>query len=104
MITIIFRMKMQEGKEEEALAGLRKMTEAVEAEEPNAAAYLFMRPQDDPLEVVLFESYADDAAFKNHMQTPHMAAFRDKLADLFDTSHIKVDRLDRVSGFVRPTS
>lgn len=104
MITIIFRMKMKEGKEEEALAGLRKMTEAVEAEEPNATAYLFMRPQEDPLEVVLFESYADDAAFQNHMQTPHMGVFREKLAGLFDTSQIKVDRLDRVGGFVRPTS
>ena len=80
------------------------MTDAVEAEEPNTVAYLFLRSQEDPLEVVLFESYADDAAFQNHMQTPHMAKFRSGIGDLFDTSQIKVERLDRVGGFARSTS
>ncbi len=101
MVSIIFRMKIKEGKEEEALAELRKMTDAVEANEPGTLAYLFLRSQEDPSEVVLFESYADDAAFQNHMQTPHMGEMRANLPELFDTSQIKVERLDRVGGFAR---
>ena len=99
MITIIFRMRIKEGKEEEALATLITMTEAVEAEEPNTAAYLFHRSQEDPFEVVLFESYPDDTALQHHMKTPHMGEMRAHLAELFDTSQIKVERLDRIGGF-----
>ena len=101
MVSLIFRMKMKEGKEEQALATLRALTEAMEAQEPNTLAYLFHRSQEDPSEVVLFESYVDDAAFQHHMQTPHMGEMRANLADLFDTSQIKMERLDRVGGFMR---
>ena len=101
MVTIIFRMKINDDKEEPALEALRKMVAAVEAQEPSTLAYAFHRPKDDPAEVVLYEHYADEAALQSHMQTPHMAELRSSLNELFDMSQIKAERLERVAGFVR---
>ena len=101
MVTIIARFTMQEGKEEKALEELRKMAEAVQANEPGTLAYLFLRSPDNLSEIIFFESYADDAAFQAHMQTPHMGAFRSAFGEAFDGSKTKFERLERVSGFSR---
>ena len=101
MITILFRMKMSIGKEELALASLRKMAEAVSASEPDSLAYVFHRSQEDAADVVLYEAYPDNAALQAHVQSPHMAEFQTSVAELFDTSAIPVDALKRIAGFVR---
>ena len=101
MITILFRMKMKNGKEEPALASLRTMAEAVSASEPDTLAYVFHRSQEDAADVVLYEAYPDEAALQAHVRSSRMAEFRTSLAELFDTSAIKVDALKRISGFVR---
>ena len=95
MVTLIFRAKMQPGKEDEALVA------AVQAQEPSTLAYLFHRSQQDPSEVVLFEIYADDNALQAHSQTPHMGELRAAFGELFDTATVKVYRLERVAGFAR---
>ena len=101
MVTIIFRTKMQAGKEEKALEALRAMAETVQAQEPATLSYLFHRSQQDPSEIVLFEIYADEAALQAHGQTPHMGELRAAFAGLFDTSSVKIERLERVGGFAR---
>jgi quinol monooxygenase YgiN len=101
MVCVIFRVKMKPGKEEEALAQFRKMVESVEANEPGTLVYAFHRPQDDPSEIVFWEAYADDAAFKAHMGTAHMGEMRGFFGELFDTTTVKLERLERVAGFVR---
>lgn len=101
MITIIFRTKIKEGKEEEALAQLRKMADSVQAQEPGALAYLCHRSQADPSEIIFFEMYADDDAFQAHSQTPHMGEMRAGFGELFDLSQVKVERLDQIAGFAR---
>lgn len=101
MITILFRMKMRNGKEKPALASLRKMAATVSASEPDTLAYVFHRSQDDAADVVLYEAYLDNAALQTHVQSPHMAEFQTKVAELFDVSAIKVDALERIAGFVR---
>ncbi len=101
MITILFRMKMRSGKEEPALASLRKMAEAVSASELDTLAYVYHRSQEDPSDVVLYEAYVDNAALQAHVQSPHMADMQASIAELFDTSAIKVDALKRIAGFVR---
>ena len=101
MITLIFRMKIRDGKEQEALAQLNKMATAVTENEPGSLAYVFHRSLEDASQVVLYESYEDDAAFQMHMKTPHMAEFQASISTLFDTSEIEVTRLDRVAGVTR---
>ena len=101
MVTIIFRMRLKEGKEEEGLEQLRKMAESVQAQEAGALAYLCHRSQDDPSEIVFFEKYADDAAFQAHAQTDHMGEMRASFSELFDPSQVKIERLDQIAGFAR---
>ena len=101
MVNVIFRARMKPGKEDEALAKMSAMALSVQANEPGALVYAFHRPQDDPSELVFWESYADDDAFKTHAGTAHMSDMRAAFADLFDTSTVKLERLERVAGFVR---
>ncbi len=101
MVTIIARMKIREGKEEEALAKVTAMAEAVQANEPGALAYIVHRNQEDLSEIVFFELYADDAAFESHMQTAHMGAMRESFVEIFDPASFKSERLDRIAGEVR---
>lgn len=101
MVSLIFRAKVREGKEDEALAQVSKMVESVQAQEPGALAYVCHRSQDDPSEIVWFEIYTDDDAFQTHSQTSHMDEMRSRFAELFDTSQVKMERLERFAGFVR---
>ena len=101
MLTIIFRVKIKDGKEEEALAKVNAMAEAVQANEPGALAYVVHRNQEDSSEIVFFERYADEAALESHSQTAHMGAMRENFAEIFDTASIKIERLDRIAGEVR---
>ena len=101
MVTVIFRAKMKPGKEDEALAKMRGMVEKVQASEPGALVYAFHRLQDDPSELVFWEAYADDAAFKAHAGTAHINEMRGFFAELFDTASVKLERMERVAGFVR---
>ena len=102
MVTIIARFKIQPGKEAEAEKALADMVAAVEANEPGALTYIMHRSQRDPTDVTVFEVYADGDAFSAHGQTAHMAALQGKLAQLADLSTVKIDRLERIAGFVRP--
>ena len=101
MITLLFRMKIREGKEEEALEQLQTMCTAVEKHEPRTIAYVYHRLQDDPMTVVLYESYVDEAALQTHVKTPHMAESQASLPELFDTSEIHAERIERIAGFAR---
>jgi quinol monooxygenase YgiN len=101
MVTILARLTMLEGKEDEALEHCRKMAGAVEANEPNATAYVCHRSLDNPLEILFFEVYTDGDTLKAHGETAHMGEFRSRLPELFDLSKVKIERLDRAGGFVR---
>lgn len=101
MNTIIARIKIKDGKEDEALAALKKMAEGVEANEPGTLAYVIHQSKDDPSEIVFFELYKDDDASKAHSQGDSMKAFQSGFAEIFDVSQVKIERLDRVAGVVR---
>ena len=101
MVIVVFRAKMRPGNEEAALHKMRSMVDSVKAAEPGALAYVLHRSKDDPSEVVLYEAYKDDDIFQAHMQTPHMAEMRAAFGDLFDTTSVKLERLDEVAGFMR---
>lgn len=101
MVSLIFRAKMKPGKEDEAIQKMSAMVEAVKANEPGVLLYAFHRPQEDPSELVFFEAYADDEAFKAHGATLHMGDMRAAFAEIFDTTTVKLERMDRVAGFAR---
>ena len=101
MITIIARLKIKPGNEAEAEKAAAEMAAAVEANEPGALAYLMHRSQRDPTDITVFEVYADTDAFSAHGQTVHMAKLQAKLAEVADLTAVKIERLERVAGFVR---
>lgn len=100
MIVIIARLKMKEGKEEEAMALARSLVQGVQAEESGALAYVCHRSNEEPSELVFFETYTDEDALKAHRKTPHMAVMNKAFAELFDPP-VKIERLERVEGFFR---
>ncbi len=102
MTTILAQFKIQPGKEAEAEKALNEMAAAVEANEPGALLYVFNRSQKEPSEITVFEVYADAEAFDAHGQSPHMGQFRSAYASVFDPATVKIERLERVAGFVRP--
>jgi quinol monooxygenase YgiN len=99
--TVIARLKIKDGKEDDALKKLEAMAGAVEQNEPNALAYAVHRIKDDPSQIVFFEMYQDEEALKSHNQTDHMKKFQENFGDVFDLTQIKIERLERVGGFVR---
>ena len=101
MNTIIARIKIKEGKEDEALEALKKMAEGVEANEPGTLAYIIHKSVDDPSEIVFFELYKDDDAAKAHSGGESMKAFQSGFAEIFDVSQVKIERLERVAGVLR---
>ena len=104
MQTILAQFKVQPGKEAEAEQALKTMAASVEGKEPGALAYIFHRNRRDPLEITVFEIYADDAAAATHAGSEHMGQFRTYFGSLFDPATVKIDRLERVAGFVRGQS
>ncbi len=102
MITILARLKIQPGKEAEGEKALNEMAAAVEANEPGALTYIMHRSRKDPGEITVFEVYADAEAFDAHGQSPHMGQFRAAFASVFDPASVKIERLERIAGFIRP--
>ncbi len=102
MTTILARFKVQPGKEAEAEKAIGEMVAAVEANEPGALTYIMHRSQKDPGEITVFEVYADAEAFDAHGRSPHMATLRAAFGSVFDPATVKIERLERFAGFVRP--
>ena len=102
MTTILAQFKIQPGKEAEAEKALNEMAAAVEANEPGALLYVFNRSQKEPIEITVFEVYADAEAFNTHGQTSHMTTLRSGFGSLFDPASVKIERLERIAGFARP--
>ncbi|MEX0785649.1 MAG: putative quinol monooxygenase [Dehalococcoidia bacterium] len=101
MNTIVARLTIQEGKEDEALEALKKMAAGVEDKEPATLAYVVHRSIDNPSEIIFFELYTDDDASKAHREGESMRAFGAAFGQLFDVSQVKIERLERVAGVVR---
>lgn len=102
MITFIARLRIKEGREAEAFEGLQEMVASVQANEPGALAYCCHRSADDPLEVVFYEVYADEAAKEAHAQTPHFQKLISLIGDVLDGDFgVKVEDLAPVAAFCR---
>ena len=66
MITVIATLKVKAGQEETLVAGMKKMIEHVRAHEPGTKTYLLHRSAADPTTFLVYEVYADQAAFAAH--------------------------------------
>jgi len=101
VIAILAQFKLKPDKQAEAEAALAEMVAAVEANEPGAVLYIAHRSQKDPTLITFFEAYADGDAFRAHTATPHFINLQRVLAQVADLSTVRIERLDRIAGFVR---
>ncbi len=60
------------------------------ANEPGCHRFDVLVPHDAPDRVMLYEIYENKAAFDAHLETPHLKAFRDGIADLVDDRDISM--------------
>ncbi len=100
VITQLAKFKLNMDKEAEAIAALKELCAAVEKNEPGVLIYLCHRMAKKPDELVFFEVYKDEEAFKAHGKSAHLANLRKSFATLFRLP-LEVTRLDRVGGFAR---
>jgi len=77
------------------LAAARADAEASLAREPGCLQFdVVVQQGTNPAKVLFYEVYTDRAAFDAHLQTPHLATFRDALT-LCDAQPVRF--LDRVA-------
>jgi quinol monooxygenase YgiN len=75
MITVIATLKVKAGQEETLIAGMKKMIEHVRAHEPGTKTYLLHRSAADSTKFLVYEVYADQAAFAAHGASEPMKEF-----------------------------
>lgn len=75
MITVIATLKVKAGEETTLIDGMRKMIAHVKANEPGTLTYVLHRSTADPTTFVVYEVYADQAAFATHGASEAMQEF-----------------------------
>jgi len=85
MISIVAKLKVREGKAQEAVAIFQELIAMVRKEE-GTLYYTLNRDRTDPNLFVVIERYRDEAAFLAHSSAPYMAEFFGKSQGLLDAS------------------
>ena len=67
---LVVRMRLREGEEENAIALMRELA-AESRKEPGNELYIPCRDPEDPRSILIFEQYADKAAFEAHGASEH---------------------------------
>jgi quinol monooxygenase YgiN len=75
VITVIATLKVKPGQEDTLIAGMRKMIDHVQANEPDTVTYVLHRSTTDPTTFVVYEVYTDQAAFATHGSSQPMQEF-----------------------------
>ena len=76
MFSLVVQMEVWPGRREEFLAGMAANAEASVREEPGCLRFDVCSVAEDPNRFVLYELYADAAAFAAHKASPHFAQWR----------------------------
>ncbi len=97
LLTIIAKLTVQEGKEEEFKAAGAEMVAGVkEHEAGRTLMYTLTQSIKVPTEFYFIESYVDTEASADHGKTPHMAAFGGKIGGLL-AGRPEITRLETVA-------
>lgn len=100
--TMVIRLKVQEGKQEEFEARAAEQVERVFKNEPGTLLYTLVRSQTDPTEYFFLEAYKDDEALAAHI-AEFQKIWGPQMNALIARPNI-VERTDPVAGFARETS
>lgn len=72
ILTQLVTMKIKEGHEQDFLAVAKGVVENVYAREPNTLTYTLVKHPTEERTYMWIERYKDEAAAKEHGQTPHL--------------------------------
>ena len=100
IITITATLTLNPDNADAAIAGLREMVAAVEANEPGVLAYICNRSLQNPNEIMFFEIYENQAATQLHGETLHMKQFRSEAARFF-VGEMVIDAYQQLAGYHR---
>ncbi|HKI92230.1 MAG TPA: putative quinol monooxygenase [Gaiellaceae bacterium] len=81
MLALVVLIEVPPVSRDRFLAAIRAQAEASLAEEPGCLRFDVCAVEDDPARFVLYEVYADEAAFEAHGHTPHFARWRQAAED-----------------------
>ena len=95
MIVIAGTLVIDPAKRDEAIAAAKQMMKDTHAE-PGNIAYAFSLDLEDESVIHLFEQWESQAALDLHFASPHMAAFRQKIAG-FGVREMNVQRFEIAS-------
>lgn len=101
MHTITAEFRIIEGKEAEAEAAIKAVVAGLEANEPGCLKYIWHRGIKDPLLIMVFEEYVDDAAREAHGGTDYLKAFQGHFGTVFDPATVRITRLARIAAVDR---
>ena len=73
MFSLVVQMEVRSGRREEFLAGMAANAEASVRDEPGCLRFDVCSVEADEHRFVLYELYADAAAFAAHKASPHFA-------------------------------
>jgi len=74
-MTVVATLKVKAGEEETLIAAMRKMIAHVKANEPGTRTYILHRSTADSTTFLVYEVYADQAAFATHRASQPMQEF-----------------------------
>lgn len=73
-LVLVVHVKIKADRVPQLLTELEKNASAAR-KEPGCKQFDVIADKDDPTKLVLYEVYADEAAFEAHQQTPHFKAY-----------------------------
>jgi autoinducer 2-degrading protein len=88
-ISLVVRAVARPASAQQLMAALKEVAEASVKEEPGCLQFDILTDQEDPLKLMLYEVYADEAATKAHQQTPHFQKFLAHGVPLFESHDLK---------------
>ncbi len=85
MYTLIATLKAKPGKEAELAKVCAQLAKEVRANEDGCLMYIPHVAKKDPTEIIFFEKYKDDQAFKAHGETAYFQEASRKFKDLLES-------------------
>jgi quinol monooxygenase YgiN len=82
---IVATVEVAPGRVEELLPLLLAHRDRCLRDEPGTLRFDVLRPRAEPDRVLLYEVYADEAAFQVHWDGPHVARLRGEIAGMVTT-------------------
>lgn len=66
-------------------AALKQQMTTAMTVEPGVLSYYAVADKKEPSHITIFETYADSAAYKSHLQTPHFLKYKATVKDMVKT-------------------